>query len=62
MELRRRTLLHLAGAAALTAVPRAAWAQNYPARPVRMMVGYPAGYAPDIVARLVAQSLSDRLG
>jgi tripartite-type tricarboxylate transporter receptor subunit TctC len=63
MKLGRRNFLHLAaGLAALPAAPRAAWAQSYPARPVRMMVGYPAGYAPDIVARLVAQSLSERLG
>jgi len=63
MELRRRSFLRLAAAAAaLPAVSRAAWAQNYPARPVRLMVGYPAGYGPDIVGRLVAQSLSDRLG
>ena len=63
MELSRRSLLHLgAGAAALPVLWRAAWAQNYPARPVRVMVGYPAGYGPDIVGRLVAQSLSDRLG
>jgi tripartite-type tricarboxylate transporter receptor subunit TctC len=63
MELRRRTFLRLAaGAAALPALSRGAWAQNYPARPVRVMVGYPAGYGPDIVGRLVAQSLSDRLG
>src|ERR1043166_810769 len=45
MELPRRTFLHLAaGAAALPAFSRAAWAQSYPARPVRVMVGYPAGY------------------
>jgi tripartite-type tricarboxylate transporter receptor subunit TctC len=63
MELPRRTFLRLAaGGAALAGVSRAAWAQSYPARPVRFMVGYPAGYGPDIVARLVAQSLSDRLG
>jgi tripartite-type tricarboxylate transporter receptor subunit TctC len=63
MDVRRRSFLQLAaGAAALTAASPAAWAQSYPARPVRFMVGYPAGYAPDIVARLVAQSLSDRLG
>jgi tripartite-type tricarboxylate transporter receptor subunit TctC len=63
MELSRRSFLHLAaGGAALPAVSRAAWAQSYPTRPVRVMVGYPAGYAPDIVGRLVAQSLSDRLG
>jgi tripartite-type tricarboxylate transporter receptor subunit TctC len=63
MKLARRSFLHLAAAAAaLPATSRAAWAQSYPARPVRMMVGYPAGYGPDIVARLVAQSLSERLG
>jgi len=63
MELPRRTFLHLAvGAATLSTLSRGAWGQSYPARPVRVMVGYPAGYAPDIVARLVAQSLSDRLG
>ena len=63
MELPRRTFLHLAaGAAALPAFSRAAWAQSYPTRPVRVMVGYPAGYGPDIVGRLVAQSLSERLG
>ena len=63
MEFPRRTFLHLvAGVAALPAVSRAAWGQSYPARPVRVMVGYPAGYGPDIVGRLVAQSLSDRLG
>jgi len=63
MDVRRRSFLQLAaGAAALTVASPAAWAQSYPARPVRFMVGYPAGYAPDIVARLVAQSLSDRVG
>jgi tripartite-type tricarboxylate transporter receptor subunit TctC len=63
MKLARRSFLNLAaGVAALPIVPRAAWAQSYPARPVRLMVGYPAGYAPDIVARLVAQSVSERLG
>jgi tripartite-type tricarboxylate transporter receptor subunit TctC len=63
VKLPRRTFLHLAaGAAALPALSRAARAQSYPTRPVRMMVGYPAGYAPDIVARLVAQSLSERIG
>jgi tripartite-type tricarboxylate transporter receptor subunit TctC len=63
VKLPRRTFLHLAaGVAALPALSRAARAQSYPTRPVRMMVGYPAGYAPDIVARLVAQSLSERIG
>ena len=63
MKLPRRNFLHLAaGAAALPAVPRLAWAQAYPARPVRIIVGFAAGYSPDIVARLVGQRLSERLG
>jgi tripartite-type tricarboxylate transporter receptor subunit TctC len=62
MKLRRRRFLHLAaGAAALPALPRLAWALDYPTRPVRIVVPYPAGIAPDIVARIVAQSLSQRL-
>jgi tripartite-type tricarboxylate transporter receptor subunit TctC len=63
MELRhRRQFLHLvAGAAALPIFPRFALAQTYPSRPVRMMVGFPAGNAPDIVARLMGQWLSDSL-
>jgi tripartite-type tricarboxylate transporter receptor subunit TctC len=62
MKLARRKFLHLAaGAAALPAVPRPAWALDYPTRPVRIVVPYPVGIAPDIVARLVAQSLSERL-
>ena len=59
----RRQFLHLAaGAAALPAVPRFAWAQTYPTRPVRIVVGLTAGSASDIVARLVGQWLSERLG
>jgi tripartite-type tricarboxylate transporter receptor subunit TctC len=46
----------------LPAVSRVAWAQAYPGRPVRVVVGLPAGLGPDIVARLLAQSLSARLG
>jgi len=62
MKLRRRRFLHLAaGAAALPALPPRAWALDYPTRPVRIVVPYPAGIAPDIVARVVAQSLSQRL-
>jgi len=54
--------LHLAaGAAALAAVPRTARAQAYPPRPVRIIVPFPAGQASDTVARLVGQSLSERL-
>jgi tripartite-type tricarboxylate transporter receptor subunit TctC len=59
----RRQFLHLAaGAAALPLVSRVAWAQAYPSRPVRIIVGYPPGGPIDIVARLVGQSLSERLG
>jgi tripartite-type tricarboxylate transporter receptor subunit TctC len=50
------------GAAALPAVPRIARAQAYPSRPVRIIVGFPAGGATDIQARLMGQWLSDRLG
>ena len=63
MKFPRRTFLHLAaGAAALPAVSRIAWAQAYPTRPVRIIVPYPPGGAPDIVARLMGQWISDRLG
>jgi tripartite-type tricarboxylate transporter receptor subunit TctC len=63
MKLQRRRFLQLAaGAAALPAASRLAFAQTYPARPVRIVVGFPAGNASDIIARLVAQSLSQRLG
>ena len=59
----RRQFLHLAaGASALPALPRAARAQTYPTQPVRLIVGFPAGNASDIIARLIAQSLSERLG
>src|SRR5215831_3376976 len=63
MKLPRRQFLHLAaGATALPAVSRIAWAQTYPARSVRIVVGLTAGSASDIVARLVGQWLSERLG
>jgi tripartite-type tricarboxylate transporter receptor subunit TctC len=63
VKLPRRSFLHLAaGAAALPAVSRIARADAYPTRPVRLLVGYPAGLAPDIVGRLVSQRLSERLG
>jgi tripartite-type tricarboxylate transporter receptor subunit TctC len=59
----RRCLLALAASAvALPALPRLARAQEYPARPVRLVVALPAGIAPDIIARLVGQGLSERLG
>jgi tripartite-type tricarboxylate transporter receptor subunit TctC len=63
MKLARRKFLHLAAsAAALPTAPRFAWAQAYPTRPVRLIEGFGAGSAPDIVARLIGQSLSERLG
>jgi tripartite-type tricarboxylate transporter receptor subunit TctC len=63
MRLPRRKFLHLAaGAAVLPAVSRAAPAQPYPTRPVRIIVGFPAGSSSDIVARLMGQWLSQRLG
>jgi tripartite-type tricarboxylate transporter receptor subunit TctC len=60
--LRRQFLCLAAGAAALPAMPRIAMAQVYPARPVRLIVASAAGGSPDIVARLVGQWLSERLG
>jgi tripartite-type tricarboxylate transporter receptor subunit TctC len=63
MKLPRRQFLHLAaGAAALPAAARIARAQTYPARPVRFIVGIAAGGSQDIVGRLIAQQLSERLG
>ena len=63
MKLPRRHFLHLAaGAAALPVVWHIARAQAYPTRPVRLIKGFGAGSAPDIVARLIGQSLSERLG
>ena len=59
---RRRFLHVVAGAAALPVVSRMAWAQAYPARPVRIVVGFAAGGPADITARLIAQWLSERLG
>ena len=63
MKLPRRNFLHLAaGAAALSAFSRIAWAQAYPSRPVRIIVGVPPGGGIDIGARLIGQWLSERLG
>jgi tripartite-type tricarboxylate transporter receptor subunit TctC len=63
MKLPRRQFLHLAaGVAVLSAASRSARAQAYPARPVRVIVGFAAGQAIDIVTRIVGQVLSERLG
>ena len=63
MKLRRRQFLRMAaGAAALPTLSQFASAQSYPARPVRLIEGFGAGGGPDIVARLISQWLSDRLG
>jgi len=59
---RRRLLRLAAGAASLAIMSRRAHAAGYPARPVRIVVGLPAGLAPDIIARRVGQPLSERLG
>ena len=63
MKLPGRVFLHLTvGAAALPAVSQMAWAQAYPSRPVRILVGFPPGGPADILARLIGQPLSERLG
>jgi tripartite-type tricarboxylate transporter receptor subunit TctC len=63
MKPRRRHFLRLlAGAASLPIMPRRGYPTTYPARPVRILVGFPAGIAPDIIPRRVGQPLSERLG
>src|SRR5262249_25546676 len=62
MTLPRRQFLQRAAAATACAIPRIAWAQAYPARPVHLIVATTAGATTDIIARLTAQWLSDRLG
>jgi tripartite-type tricarboxylate transporter receptor subunit TctC len=63
MKLPRRQFLHLAASAtALPALSRVAWAQTYPTQPVRLIVGVTAGGSADILARLIGQWLSKRLG
>jgi tripartite-type tricarboxylate transporter receptor subunit TctC len=63
MKLPRRHFLHLAaGATALPVASRFAWAQTYPTQPVRIIVSFGPGGAPDILARLIGQWLSERLG
>jgi tripartite-type tricarboxylate transporter receptor subunit TctC len=63
MKLLRRQFLHLAASTtALPVMPRIAWAQTYPTRPVRIITGFPPGSASDVTARLLGQWLSERLG
>jgi tripartite-type tricarboxylate transporter receptor subunit TctC len=63
MKLSRRSFLHLAtGAAALPALPRIAKTQPYPSRPVHIILGFPPGGSSDVIGRLMAQWLSERLG
>src|SRR5213595_3418494 len=59
---RRKVLQLAAGAAALPAASRLAWAQAYPARPVRIILGFAPGGAADASARVIGQWLSERLG
>jgi tripartite-type tricarboxylate transporter receptor subunit TctC len=63
MTFHRRKFMHLAGGAvAVTAVSRIAQADDYPARPVRVVVNLPAGLAPDVMARVVSDPRAQRLG
>ena len=63
MKLPRRKFLHLAaGAAGMSFVSRSTWAQTYPNRPVKIIVGFPPGGPTDINARMIAPCLSERLG
>jgi tripartite-type tricarboxylate transporter receptor subunit TctC len=62
MKHSRRNFLHLAAGAAVLSVSDTGWGQTYPARPVRIIVGFPPGGPSDILARLMGQWLSERLG
>src|SRR5437868_7317560 len=62
MKLPRRSFLRLAAGAVAPSLSRAAWALDYPTRPVRIVVGFPAGGGQDILARLMGQQLSERFG
>ncbi len=60
--MKRRTLLHAAGAAAAAVMLPAARGQSYPAKPIRMIIPFPPGGATDILGRVLAQKLGDQLG
>jgi tripartite-type tricarboxylate transporter receptor subunit TctC len=62
MKYSRRNIFHLTMGAAVLSAPNILWGQTYPTRPVRIIVGFSAGGTQDIVARLIGQSLSERLG
>src|SRR3984957_2767263 len=63
MTIARRGFLRLGAAAtALAAMPCRLWAESYPSRPVHIVTGYPAGASPDIIARIIADALSRRIG
>ncbi|MGD0149204.1 MAG: tripartite tricarboxylate transporter substrate-binding protein, partial [Xanthobacteraceae bacterium] len=63
MKLPRRRFLHLAaGAGALPAVSRLAWAEDYPTRPIHLIVGFTPGAAADVTARLLGESMGPLLG
>src|SRR5205809_3491548 len=63
MKLARRQFLHLAaGAAALPAISRVAWAQAYPSRPITLIVPFAAGGSSDVIARIVGEHMSRTLG
>src|SRR5215467_6079376 len=63
MTFRRRRFLQLAaGAAALPALPRFAWAQAYPSRPIHLVIGFTPGAATDVIGRLFAKAAEPRLG
>jgi tripartite-type tricarboxylate transporter receptor subunit TctC len=63
MKFSRRLFVHIAAATtALPALPRLAWAEAYPSRPVHLIVGFPPGGAADLISRLIGQWLSERLG
>ena len=62
MFLERRKFIQLSAATVISAVPKPLWAQSYPSRPITLVVFLPAGAIPDIIGRLIGESLSLRLG